>query len=93
MARKTTVTENNIDMPTKPKRTTAADYKKRIAELEDANNQLVNKVGEITGLYLNALAKYNKAADKEREVATKILRNIVSMSMGAYGLSPADILS
>lgn len=86
---------NNADKLTektaKAKRVSAAELKKRIAELEDSNAKLVQKVGEMTELYLNALSEHSKTALTERDAAKKAAKQIVASFVNMYGFTPADI--
>ena len=78
----------------KSKRVTTATLKKEIALLQEQNQQLMQKVGELTGMYLNAVAEVHRLSARNagetgrvRSVALAIIKTLAA----AGGLTKEEI--
>lgn len=99
MARKakTAVSVEDTGKSPKAKRQTTASLRKEIDALKETNNKLLNEIGNLSAMYMNALNE-NKKAEKnglknyEREAVVMATKRIVAFLMQTYGISIHDIV-
>ena len=96
MARKAKTAEK-AETPPKAKRQTTASLRKEIDALKATNYKLLNEIGKLSSMYMNALTESKKAAENsrgnnEREAVIMATKRIVAFIMQTYGISITEIV-
>ena len=96
MARKAKTAEK-AETPPKAKRQTTASLRKEIEALKATNFKLLNEIGKLSAMYMNALTESKKAekdgqGNQEREAVLMATKRIVAFMMQTYGISINEIM-
>ena len=96
MARKAKTAEN-AETPPKAKRQTTTSLRKEIEALKATNSKLLNEIGKLSSMYMNALTESQKAAgnsreNNEREAVIMATKRIIAFLMQTYGISINEIV-
>lgn len=81
----------------KAKRQTTAALRKEIESLKAANLKLLNEIGNLSAMYMNALNDSKKESTRnggpsERDAVIMATKRIVAFLMQTYGFNSHDIL-
>lgn len=88
-----TIETNEESAKPKVKRQTAVSLRKEIESLRATNMKLLNDIGNLSAMYMNALKDANNQQEpiEESDAILRAIRKILEVVLPIYGKTPADI--